>query len=83
MGNNMKNTIKYIIIFLITICVLIALLVLSALIPKNIIINNLNKSSEYLKTVRGINRRTISKDYETIHYYADSILLNIILPLVW
>lgn len=75
----MKNTIKYIIIFLITICVLIALLVLSALIPKNIIINNLNKSSEYLKTVRGINRRTISKDYETIHYYADSILLNIIL----
>lgn len=75
----MKNTIKYIIIFLITICVLVALLVLSALIPKNIIINNLNKSSEYLKTVRGINRRTISKDYETIHYYADSILLNIIL----
>ncbi len=75
----MKSTIKYIIVFFTTICILVALLVLSALIPKNKIINNLNKSSEYFKGVRGVNRRTISKEYETVHYYADSVLLNIIL----
>lgn len=75
----MKNILKYSVIFFATISVLIALLLISALIPKNSIINNLNKSAEFFKGVNGINRRTIAKEYETVHYYADSILLNIIL----
>ena len=74
----MKKIVKYIVIFLITLLICIGLLVLTSKIPKSSIDNNIKESVEYYKGVRGIEKIKRWREYSWIHYYADSILLNII-----
>jgi len=75
--NKVRCIFKYIEVFLITLTLLTAMLVLSALIPRNAIKENTKKSAEYLcdgelfgMTVKGVNGSKIDR-------YADSILLAI------
>ncbi len=74
----LTNIIKYIGIFLITAIMLLALLVLTAKIPKESIKDNIVESLQFFKDNRGIEMLSARKEYRYIHYYADSILLNII-----
>lgn len=77
MQNIIKNILKYILIYIITVITLFSALVLTTKIPKELIIDNLKESAEYYKTKNGIQRKSLSREYETLHYYADSMLLNI------
>lgn len=73
----MKSIIKYVLIYIITVTILFGALVCTSCIQKEWIIDNLKESSEYYKNLPGIKRKSLSKEYETLHYYADSMLLNI------
>jgi len=73
----MKNILKYILIYIITVSILFAALILTTKIPKELIIDNLKESAEYYKEKSGIQRKSLSREYESLHYYADSMLLNI------
>lgn len=77
MQNIIKNILKYMLIYIITVITLFSALVLTTKIPKGLIIDNLRESAEYYKTKNGIQRKSLSREYETLHYYADSMLLNI------
>lgn len=79
----MKKTIKYIIIFIVTVLILFLLLVITALIPREKIENNIRESTEAFYNDK--DRKTLEKteilgrkQYEYRHIYADAILLNII-----
>lgn len=72
-----KNTLKYAFVFSIGVTILFLLLVITAKIPREAIYENLKESAEYYRDLPGIRRRSLVKENETVHYYADSILLNI------
>lgn len=74
----MKKIIKYIYIYVITVIICITALVETAKIPKSSIEQSIKESVEYYKRVDGIERIIKDKEYSYLHYYADSILLNII-----
>lgn len=73
----MKHIIKYILIFFITVSVLCFLLILATKIPKKMIVDNLKESAEYYENKLGIHEKEFGFKKEKLHYYADSILLNI------
>ncbi len=73
-----KNILKYIIIFIVTVLILFGSLVLTAKIPKSSIEKNIKASLDFYKKYRGIYYFTY-KRYDTyIHYYADTRKLNIL-----
>ena len=73
-----KNIFKYTVIFIGVWALLFMLLVATAKIPKESIKENLKESVQLFKDNRGIEMLGSRKEYRYIHYYADSILLNII-----
>lgn len=75
---NFKNILKYIIIYLITVSMLFSLLSLSSKIPKSSIQKNIEESVTFFKANAGIEEKLKRREYTSIHYYADSVLLNII-----
>ena len=79
----MKKAIKYITIFIVTVFILFLLLVITALIPREKIENNIRESTEAFYNDK--DRKTLEKtevlgekQYEYRHIYADAMLLNII-----
>ncbi len=74
----MKKVLKYIAIFFCVLIVCLALLVITSKIPKSSIEENIKESAEYYKEVKGIEMIRRWREYTYIHYYADSMLLNII-----
>ena len=79
----MKKTIKYITIFIVTVLILFLLLVITALIPREKIENNIRESTEAFYNDK--DRKILEKaevlgkeQYEYRHIYADAMLLNII-----
>lgn len=77
MKSIIKNILKYILIYVIAVIILFTTLTLTTKIPKELIIDNLKESAEYYKGKAGIQRKSLNREYETLHYYADSMLLNI------
>ncbi|MGN1301029.1 MAG: hypothetical protein ACI4U9_00615 [Clostridia bacterium] len=75
---NLKNILKYIIIYIITVSILFSLLILSSKIPKSSIQKNIEESVTFFKENAGVEEKLKRREYTTVHYYADSILLNII-----
>lgn len=73
----MKNILKYILIYFITVIILFTALTLTTKIPKELIIDNLKESAKYYRRKDGIQRKSLAREYESLHYYADSMLLNI------
>ena len=73
-----KPILKYILIFIISLSVLFSSLILTAKIPKKLIEKNLQESVEFFKQNSGIEELLKRRDYTFLHYYADSIILNII-----
>lgn len=74
----LKSILKYIIIYVITVSILASLLILSSKIPKSLIQENIEESVTFFKENPGIEEKLKRREYTTIHYYADSVLLNII-----
>lgn len=74
----LKNILKYIIIYIITVSILFGILTLSSNIPKNLIQKNIEESVTFFKENAGVEEKLKRREYTTVHYYADSILLNII-----
>ena len=74
----MKKVIKYIGVYLITLIICVIALVGTAKIPKTAIEKSIKESAEYYKKVDGIERIQRNREYTYLHYYADSMLLNII-----
>ena len=73
-----KNILKYILIFILVIFVALRLLIITAKIPKQAISKNMKESVGFFKEHIGIDEIQKRREYTSIHYYADSILLNII-----
>ena len=74
----MKNPIKYIVTFILTMLTLISILVLASSINSPNIKKNLIESAEYLDKKPGIDRIQNKRECTYLHTYADSVLLNII-----
>lgn len=74
----LKNILKYIIIYIITASALFCLLILSSKIPKSSIQKSIEKSVTFFKENEGVEEKLKRREYTTLHYYADSVLLNII-----
>lgn len=74
----MKEMIKYIIIFFVTLIILFGLLVITAKIPRELISDNIKESTSEFPTSSEIDKVVIKRDYTYRHIYADAILLNII-----
>lgn len=77
MQSIIKNIVKYMLIYIGVVIILSITLILTTKIPKESIIDNLKESAEYYKEKSGIQRGNTNREYETLHYYADSMLLNI------
>ena len=78
MKSVLKEIFKYIGIFLATICICFSLLVISSKIPKASIEQNMQESADFYKKKNGIEYESEKLPYSFRHYYADSMLLNII-----
>lgn len=74
----MKKILKYSIIYISTVSILFGLLILSSKIPKSSIQKNIEASVLFFKENAGVEEKLKRREYTTIHYYADSVLLNII-----
>lgn len=74
----MKELIKYIVIFFITLIILFGLLVITAKIPREFISNNIKESTSEFHTSSEIDKVVIKREYTYRHIYADAMLLNII-----
>ena len=75
---SLKNILKYIIIYILTVSILASLLSLSSKIPKSVIQKNIKESVTFFKENAGVEEKLKRREYTTIFYYPDSILLNII-----
>lgn len=73
-----KKIVQYILVFILILLILLTLLTLTAMIPREKIINNLQESAKYLETKSGIEKIQNKRDYTYLHTYADSVILNII-----
>jgi len=74
----MKDQIKYAIVILITVFCLIGALLLTALIPKQAIHDNMLESAQEMVEHKPFERKIENMDSTIMHYYADAISLNII-----
>ncbi len=74
----MKGILKYIAIFSTSLLILFALLCLTIKIPKEAINDNIEKSLDFYKKNAGLTRMQPKRESTFIHYYADSVVLNII-----
>lgn len=72
------SVIKYTLIYIITLVLSTLLLVLVSKIPKSKIEKNIIESAKFYKDKEGIEELLKRRDYTFVHYYADSILLNVI-----
>ena len=74
-----KPVLKYSVVFLEIINLLFILLILVALIPNKWIDRNINKSIDYYTRNTGMQKTsTLLNQTQIIHYYADTVVLNII-----
>lgn len=73
----LRYTAKYLSIYIMVVLILFLMLVITSKIPRKAIYNNLKESADYYRELPGIRRKSAAKEYESIHYYADSMLLNI------
>lgn len=73
-----KAIMKYCIIFCVIVVSLASGLILTSCIPKEFIEKNLQESAEFYKNKDGIERLHPFREELKLHYYADSMLLNII-----
>lgn len=76
--NIINEILKYIFIFIITLCLLFCSLVLTAKIPKQAIKEKIEESAEYFNKNTGIKRIYNGREYTYLALYSDSILLNIL-----
>lgn len=74
----LKSILKYLNIYIITVSLLFSLLTISSKIPRNSIQKNIEESVTFFEKNPGVDEKLKRREYTTIHYYADSILLNII-----
>lgn len=72
------SILKYICIFIVTVIILFFSLVITSMIPKNAIKENMLESTEFFKKNSGIEAVQSRREYSYLHLYADSVLLNII-----
>lgn len=73
-----KIFLKYVLIFVMIVALLLGMLVATAKIPRASIEQNLKESLPFFKNHRGIESLKSNRDYTYLHFYADSILLNMI-----
>ena len=73
-----KIILKYILIFIIVLLITFGLLVATAKIPKQAIMENMQESVNFFKENAGMDEIQKRREYTGLHYYADSILMNII-----
>ena len=73
-----KNLIKFMLVFISLLFILFILLILTSFIPKNNIEKNIKESVSFFKKNPGTEDLQKTREYSTVHYYADSIILNII-----
>lgn len=74
----LKFAFRYTILFIILLLILFGIFTLVAKIPRECIENNIKQSVNFYKDKQGIEKLKKKRDYTFIHYYADSMLLNII-----
>ena len=74
----MKNLFKYLAVFSIVLFILFTILCLITKIPKEAISDNMSKSVEFYKKNKGVENTKFKRESLLIHYYADSVLLNLI-----
>jgi len=75
-----KSTLKYFLIFIITVALLFIMLILISKIPRSNIENNLKESVSFFESKWGLQYtdKNRTKDYTIVDYYLDSLILNII-----
>jgi len=78
MKNTIKSIIYYLFLFIIVIAILMFAQVLIAKIPKQAIEQNIKESIPFFEEKKGIERIRVRREYTFLHYYADTVLLNII-----
>lgn len=76
--NCIKSIGKYILVFSITLIILFSSLTITSCIPKSMIEENIKESASFLKEYTGIKTLIKGHSCSVLHYYADSVLLNII-----
>lgn len=74
----MKSFFKYFIIFVCFVLILFIGFVLVTSIPKKYIEVNMRQSAEFYKKKNGMHYLIQDREYSRAHYYADSMILNII-----
>lgn len=74
----MKQVIKYILIFIATVFLLTGVLILTAKIPKEAIAENIKESAGAFHTENEIDRVINKREYTYTHPYSDAMVLNII-----
>lgn len=73
---NIKIILKYILIFIVLICLYVAMMVLSSIIPSSAIKENVTKSSEYLKQYGEKEIVDLKYKKEEIFLFTDALMLN-------
>lgn len=76
--NVVREILKYMLIYVVCVAVLFGVLVIVAKIPKEAIQDNMKASVDFFKKNDGCDEIYKRREYSTLHYYADSMLLNII-----
>lgn len=76
--NVVREILKYMLIYVVCVAVFFGLLVIVAKIPKEAIQDNMKASVDFFKKNDGCDEIYKRREYSTLHYYADSMLLNII-----
>ena len=74
----MKKILKYALIFLVVFILCVTSLVVTSMIPREKIQENLEETAEFYKTVDGIYRTNPKYQYSYVYYSNDSIILSII-----
>ncbi len=73
---NIKLILKYILIFIVLICLYVAMMVLSSIIPSSAIKENVTRSSEYLKQYGEKEIVDLKYKKEEIFLFTDALMLN-------
>ena len=78
MKNILKKLVKYIGIFCVSVLVLFSLLIITSKIPQASIEKSMQESASFYNNKHGLIYKKTRKPYSILHYYADSMILNII-----
>lgn len=73
-----NKILKYIIVYIAIVGILFSALTLSSKIPQGAIKKNIEESVEFFEKNAGVEEIIKRREYSTMHYYADTVLLNII-----